>query len=54
MNSRADLFTQTQMSKFSLLEVLMVYKLLSTPKASGVVAHPGKGERVVDPVILII
>lgn len=52
MNSRADLFTQTQMSKFSLLEVLMLCKLLSSPKALGVGAHPGKEERVVDPVIL--
>lgn len=34
------------MSKFSWLEVLMVCKLLSSPKASGVGAQPGKGERV--------
>lgn len=54
MNSRADLFTQTQMSKFSLLEVLMLCKLLSSPKALGVGAHPGKRERVVDSVILRI
>lgn len=27
----------------------MVYNLLSSPKAAGVKAHPGKGKRVTDP-----